>query len=812
VTETEERRAPTGAAPSTTPTGTANSTSSPAPIAGLLDTLSYTEGERLGLSWLPDGGQFISAVIDPSAAAAVVAALPEGDVWFGVNPTNAPYGVGVRRGDATQVTRLAAVWADLDVKPGACQSKEQAHTIVAVLSDLLGVAPAVVVDSGHGLQPYWPIEPEDGGPLNTDERRGKAAALLRRWGRLVKLVAQNHGADADNVFDLPRVLRVPGTVNRKADPVPVTATAGAGGPITVASLGELLDSEGVDERETDREIVTATTPPVSDPQGWGYTDAPCRYADRVIAGWATDTPAQRHPWLLSQATRIAAMHRKGCLTPATHKKAVDALGKRFAELCARPGDTRPVKRFELAEAIDYGIRLAARMYDDKIAAELGGHMHLAQMAGNPDTATPASDTDDRAEIVQLRRARTPAEQAAALEACQATFRACFGDDYDLDALGATLATLAVERLEGDPIWLLIVSGSGNAKTETACSARDVEAVHIVSSIASEGALLSATSKRERTAEASGGLLRQIGPRGTLVVKDVTTILSMDRTARGQVLAALREIYDGTWVRNVGTDGGRTLKWSGRIAFIGAVTTAWDTHHAVVATMGDRFVLLRTSSRQGRITAGRQAIRNTGSEKQMRADLAAAVADVLAGVGGDGVELSDDEVDRLLAAADLVTLARTAVEYDYQGRPIQAHEPEMPTRFAKQLSQVLRGAVAVGLARADALRLALRCARDSMPPVRLAILDHLNAHPAGEYTSDVRKGINLPYTTVDRQLQGLHMLGVLDCTEVEYGAERHRWLYRLAEGVDPSVLTIPERPESSPDLLVGGRSGQVGGGF
>jgi hypothetical protein len=319
-------------------------------------------------------------------------------------------------------------------------------------------------------------------------------------------------------------------------------------------------------------------------------------------------------------------------------------------------------------------------------------------------------------------------------------------------------------------------------------------VHIASTITSESALLSATSKRERTQDASGRLLREIGERGALVVKDVTTILSMAREARGQVLAALREIYDGTWIRNVGSDGGRKIPWQGRIAFIGAVTTAWDTAHSVVAAMGDRFVLLRLSSREGRLRAGRQAIANTGNEEAMCAELAAAVADVVAGVGGQGVDLSDDETDRLLVAADLVTLVRTAVEYDYQGNPTQAHEPEMPTRFAKQLAQVLRGAVAVGLSREAALRLAIRCARDSMPPIRLAILDYLANHTGGAYTAEVRKGVNLPRTTVDRQLQGLHMLGVLDCAEHEYSLDggRHRWHYSLAEGISPTVLAVPKR--------------------
>jgi hypothetical protein len=50
---------------------------------------------------------------------------------------------------------------------------------------------------------------------------------------------------------------------------------------------------------------------------------------------------------------------------------------------------------------------------------------------------------------------------------------------------------------------------------------------------------------------------------------------MNTDARAALLAAFREIHDGKWERNVGTDGGRTLTWTGRITVIGAVTTAWD---------------------------------------------------------------------------------------------------------------------------------------------------------------------------------------------------------------------------------------------
>ncbi len=39
-----------------------------------------------------------------------------------------------------------------------------------------------------------------------------------------------------------------------------------------------------------------------------------------------------------------------------------------------------------------------------------------------------------------------------------------------------------------------------------------------------------------------------------------------------MLAALREVYDGRWERNVGADGGKTYTWTGRIVLVGAVTS------------------------------------------------------------------------------------------------------------------------------------------------------------------------------------------------------------------------------------------------
>jgi hypothetical protein len=395
----------------------------------------------------------------------------------------------------------------------------------------------------------------------------------------------------------------------------------------------------------------------------------------------------------------------------------------------------------------------------------------------------------------LKEQAKPAEPPPAknLDEVHAVFRKWFGEEYDMDAIDAVLAAAAAEKLTGDPLWLLIVSGPGAAKTETVQALGGCGA-HVTSTIHSEGALLSATKARGKGA--TGGLLRKIGDSGLLVIKDVTSILSSDRNVRAGVLAALREIYDGRWERNVGTGGGQTLTWVGRIGLVGAVTTAWDTHHSVLAVMGDRFVLIRIDSNAARKASGARAVRNTGEETQMRAELAAAVGGVIHHASQVETKLNDDEQQKLLNTADIVTKARTAVERDYAGEVIDAHAPEMPTRFTKQLAQFIRGGVAIGMSRQRALDLAIRCARDSVPPLRLAILLDLALHPHSR-PADVRRRINKPWRTVKRELEGLNMLGLVRCDEEpEVDTDKTVWRYRLHEDFDrETLLTMAKVPSA-----------------
>lgn len=604
----------------------------------------------------------------------------------------------------------------------------------------------VETSAGH-FHRYWFVS----GNWPADEKgRTDFAGVMRR-------MVVSYGSDK-NAADICRVLRVPGFLNR-----------GKNGPHPVRAVG------GNQQRYTRAEILQAfpLVPEDKPKHTNGHTTwhPQSEEIERTRSALAVIPADARNVWVK------IGMGLKDELGESGYP-----LWLEWSQTCSEKYD-RVDCRNKWESFRGKGTTIASLF---GLAIEHGWKEHRPKGA-----ALKAPRGDER------RQQREPSAYAGPplrLYQVHEVFARWFGKSYDLRALDAVLAASAAARLTGDPLWLLVVGGSGGTKTETVVPLEGAGA-HIVSTIASEGALLSASSGRSKVKDATGGLLRQLKRNDIVVIKDVTSILSMNGDARAAVLAALREVYDGRWVRKVGSDGGQSLTWAGRLTIVGAVTTAWDTAHSTISRVGDRFVLVRFNTSLDRTAAGLQALDNVGSEEDMRRELREAVAGLMLCVDLETPFVaSQAEKLHIVGAADLVTRARSAVDLDNRGAADYAHDPEAPTRFAKQLLMIVRGAVAVGMGRGAAFDLALRCARDSMPPLRRDIILDIAAAPGSKSTA-VRRRLQKPYTTVNRQLEALQMLGVLTCEEEEeQRGERtvHIRSYWLAADIKPTALDpIPD---------------------
>jgi len=121
------------------------------------------------------------------------------------------------RGAESGVSVLPGLWADVDIRGGAHKATALPPTEGDALSLIegAGLEPGIVVRSGFGFQAYWLFrEPYH---IENDDERQRLKSLSKRFQRHLRVQANARGWTLDSTADLCRVLRVPGTFNRKID-------------------------------------------------------------------------------------------------------------------------------------------------------------------------------------------------------------------------------------------------------------------------------------------------------------------------------------------------------------------------------------------------------------------------------------------------------------------------------------------------------------------------------------------------------------------------------------------------------------------
>jgi hypothetical protein len=326
---------------------------------------------------------------------------------------------------------------------------------------------------------------------------------------------------------------------------------------------------------------------------------------------------------------------------------------------------------------------------------------------------------------------------------------------DARPLQAIIATAIANRMdEGDPVWTVIIAGSSRGKTEIVTPLDVLPEVFVTGKL-TEASLLSGTSRKERAKNARGGLLREIGDRGTLVVKDLGAILSLHRDSRAEVLQALRDVYDGLYTRDVGSDGGQRLRWEGNLGFIAAGTTAVDSAHAVVSMLGERWLTIRLPEGDDDEVAY-SALRRSGTA-EMREKLRTAVSSFVEHIDPPQlVRLEPEDEGLLVALSSLACRARSPVDRDpYSSREIVlVHDSEGPARLVQQLHKLYCSLSAMGMPAPAVRDLLTKIGYDSIPSPRREVLLCLLEAGTQLRTSVIADSVGIPTRSAERALEEL----------------------------------------------------------
>ncbi len=357
---------------------------------------------------------------------------------------------------------------------------------------------------------------------------------------------------------------------------------------------------------------------------------------------------------------------------------------------------------------------------------------------------------------------------------------------DRHLLHVILASIVANQFDGDPLWLLLVAPPSSAKTEMLRALSSLEHVLLLSNLTPNTFLSGKLGKGDAS------LLPHLSGK-VLAMKDFTTVLTLHRDARAEIFAQLREIYDGSYSKAYGTGDGtggvRVVRWEGKVGFTAGVTGVIDSQTAVHSVLGERFLLYRPET-ENRQEVARRAVKNTGTEGNMRKELAEAVKGFFGSLRvKTPPELTPDTVDALIVLADLTAKGRAGVARDGYERTLQYKaEPEIPARLAKQLTVLGQGLAAVAgktKVGSEELMVLRKVALHSMIQQRVALLRPLANLQAWETltTAEVATEAVTPTRTVLELLEDCWTLGMVDreriggATEEEDPGRRGRSPYR-----------------------------------
>jgi hypothetical protein len=407
-----------------------------------------------------------------------------------------------------------------------------------------------------------------------------------------------------------------------------------------------------------------------------------------------------------------------------------------------------------------------RKHAASVAAALFAIANSVGVLELPGVTQPGADVSDwldsgnTIEALVALAGEAKALRRVSLADVRATFRTHLVGDPDL--IITVLGTVAANRLQCDPVWLFVVGAPSSGKTERIMAAQSLPDVHLLNDL-TVGGLLSGVSQKDRATNSKGGILREIGPYGLLLIKDFSTILSMPNDARNALIGAFREIFDGRYSRALGADGGKKLEWEGKLGIIAAVTEAIDQYHAVIGQLGERFLYYRCPP-VARQEQARRSFANVGRGRAMRTALRDVVTQFFANLDLEhhNIEWKKDDATRIVNLADLASWLRSAIFRAGRNFEIElVPDPEAPARLAQQLAALFQGLLAIGASRSDSWRLLRKVALDCLPKLRRLTVELLVTTDNWMTTAQVAGRLNVPTNTVRRTLEDLAAHGVVD---------------------------------------------------
>lgn len=361
---------------------------------------------------------------------------------------------------------------------------------------------------------------------------------------------------------------------------------------------------------------------------------------------------------------------------------------------------------------------------------------------------------------------------------------------DCSPIFAAIGAVVANYFTGPPVWLMLIGAPSTGKTVVVNACSTLPDCRKASDSHNSSAFLTFHAKRGLGGMLSGSRIEDgiqtggIGEFGILLYPEFTSILSLPPDARTFINNVHRQIYDGEWSREFGSDGGRPLIWSGKAGALGAVTPAID-RHTLNTELGERWLYYRFPEPDQQAQANAAIAFHSESPADRKAIFSEAVQMVFEASG-----IKHGEVPRHLDEEESIIMSRTVraacllrglSPRDHHHRDVMdLPQIEGSGRMLSALVSIYLALEKLGLRRKWCWKIVRRIAFDCAPGLRIAVVkEAISLHKSDRDLTPAALYAELPMSdgVLRRSIEDLKILKV-----IKYGTGSAAGKWFVDEGI------------------------------
>lgn len=337
------------------------------------------------------------------------------------------------------------------------------------------------------------------------------------------------------------------------------------------------------------------------------------------------------------------------------------------------------------------------------------------------------------------------------------------------------ALIIANRFKKKPVWMMIIAPSGGGKTEFLNGLITLPDIFELSTVTTNTFLSGMPGRSDAS------LLPKVDGK-IVVMKDFTSIISMNRDARSEIMGQFREIHDGRYKKVFGN--GQTREWVGKMGLICASTQAIDLMQQENTHLGERFINYRIKM-PDRKEVAYKSLENDDHFIEMQENMQnlfyAFFKDIDMDNLNQAVKLPKNVIDELVDLSDFCTRARSGVirERGPQKMVVFVPAAEMPPRMINNLSSIASGLAAAnkeeGFIEED-MKIVYKCALDSIPATNRMVVLELAKEDERD-TASIATSLGYPTQAIRTYLENMALLKVatrIKAGDSDEGGTSDRW--------------------------------------